>query len=295
MYQWAPGAPLSLSLSLVCYVLLHFQLTQTSTAIKPENNQVSVSWQNLAIHTLARWQTVDILAGCVYTLNTPTKKEDNPVAGNFKKKKKKREEKKKKHLIRPSHNLGAQVDTWRHCRQYSPWRETGKLAPHCHLMGWLKTNSQTESEWQKDAGWRWRFLRRDQATWRTDARVQRLRQSNLRVLFDYGNHNHTRLSEDLAADRSCCQWMQPHFKGKLRRIPWHEQREKAHKSNPWPLNSVVISLILKYEGTSGRLVRLSEHLGWKQVEPAGLALDAGDESFTGAERWILLSALNSWP
>ena len=33
------------SLSLVCYVLLHshFQLTQTSAAIKPENNQVSVS------------------------------------------------------------------------------------------------------------------------------------------------------------------------------------------------------------------------------------------------------------
>lgn len=28
--------------------------------------------------------------------------------------------------------------------------ETGKLAPHCHLMGWLKTNSQSESEWQED-------------------------------------------------------------------------------------------------------------------------------------------------
>lgn len=153
------------------------------------------------------------------------------------------------------------------------------------------------------SGWRWRFLRRDQATWRADARVQR--QSDLRVLSDCGKSEEifrwrwkitiTRGSERTwlptgAVVNECNLVLKANYAGFL-----EINEEKAHKSNPWTLNSVVICLILKYEGTSRRPVRLSEHFDWKQVEPAGLALDAGDESFTGAERWILLSAPKSWP
>lgn len=149
------------------------------------------------------------------------------------------------------------------------------------------------------SGWRWRFLRRDQATWRADARVQR--QSNLRVfvrlreewedLSVWWKITITRGSERTwlptgAVVNECNLVLKANYAGFL-----EINEEKAHKSNPWTLNSVVICLILKYEGTSRRPVRLSEHFDWKQVEPAGLALDAGDESFYRC--WEVDSSLHS--
>lgn len=149
------------------------------------------------------------------------------------------------------------------------------------------------------SGWRWRFLRRDQATWRADARVQR--QSNLRVfvrlreewedLSVWWKITITRGSERTwlptgAVVNECNLVLKANYAGFL-----EINEEKAHKSNPWTLNSVVICLILKYEGTSRRPVRLSEHFDWKQVEPAGLALDAGDESFYRC--WEVDSSLRS--
>lgn len=158
-------------------------------------------------------------------------------------------------------------------------------------MGWLKTNSQSESEWQEDV---WLEVKVSQTgssklKSRCSCSETKRPQGFVRLREEWGdlsvtvkNHNHARLWEDVAADRSCCQWMQPRFKGKLRRIPWNQWRESTQKKS---LNADQCSDLFNPEI-------------WRYVEETGeiiwaFRLETGGTSWPGAGRrwWKLLQVL----